>query len=178
MSTAMVGLGIATGFERSYGVLKRLGSTPLTRGQLLIAKTISVVVIELVQLVLLTVVSALLGWSPGDDWVLAIVAVVLGTVAFAGIGMTMAGTLRGEINLAAANGLYLVLLLLGGMVVPLAELPGALRAFSRLLPAGALAEVMHGTIGAAASVPARSWVVLVAWAVGAPLVAARLFRWE
>lgn len=178
MSTAMVGLGIATGFERSYGVLKRLGSTPLTRAQLLAAKTISVVVIELVQLVLLALVSALLGWSPGDGWAGAVAGVVLGTVAFAGIGMAMAGTLRGEINLAAANGLYMVLLLLGGMVVPLAELPSALRALSQLLPAAALAEVMHGTIGAAGSVPGRAWIVLAVWAVGAPALAARLFRWE
>ncbi len=178
MSTAMVGLGIATGFERSYGVLKRLGSTPLTRAQLLVAKTASVVVIELVQLVVLGLVAAVLGWSPGSGWAAGVLAVVLGTVAFAGIGMAMAGTLRGEINLAAANGLYLVLLLLGGMVVPLDELPSVLRAVCRLLPAAALAEALHGSIGAAGSVPGRAWVVLAVWAVGTPAVAARVFRWE
>jgi len=178
MSTAMVGLGIATGFERSYGVLKRLGATPLSRGQLLTAKTASIVVVEAVQLVILVGVSLLLGWSPGSQWGLALVGVVLGTVAFAGIGLTMAGTLRGEVNLAAANGLYLVLLLLGGMVIPLSKLPSGLRAVAEALPAAALSQVLHGSLTEGASIPGRAWVVLVIWAVAAPLVAARTFRWE
>src|SRR6476620_1236636 len=120
MSTAMVSLAIATGFERQYGVLKRLGVTPLGRPRLLAAKTIAVVVIELVQAVLIVVLGLLLGWSPSGS-VGVVAAVVLGTIAFTGIGLLMAGTLRGEVTLAAANGAYLVLLLMGGMVVPLSE---------------------------------------------------------
>ena len=42
MSTAMVGLGIATGFERAYGVLKRLGATPLRRWHLVVAKIVTI----------------------------------------------------------------------------------------------------------------------------------------
>lgn len=178
MSTAMVGLGIATGFERSYGVLKRLGSTPLGRPALLAAKTTAVAAVEVVQFVVLVAVAVALGWRPDGNVVLAVAAVVLGTVAFAGIGLAMAGTLSGELNLAAANGLYLVLLLLGGMVIPLDELPGPLRAVARLLPSGALSDALHGAFSAGGDVPARSWLVLGAWAVAAPLVAARTFRWE
>lgn len=178
MSTAMVGLGIATGFERSYGVLKRLGSTPLGRPALLAAKTTAVAAVEIVQFVVLVAVAVALGWRPDGNVLLAVAAVVLGTVAFAGIGLAMAGTLSGELNLAAANGLYLVLLLLGGMVIPLDELPGPLRAVARLLPSGALSDAMHGAFSAGGDVPARAWLVLGAWAVAAPLVAARTFRWE
>lgn len=178
MSTAMVGLGIATGFERSYGVLKRLGATPLGRPALLAAKTTAIVGVEVVQFAILVPVAVALGWRPGGRWPLALVAVMLGTIAFAGIGLALAGRLRGEVNLAAANGLYLVLLLLGGMIVPLARLPGPLRAVARVLPAGALSDALRGTLAIGLSVPARAWVVLVAWAVAAPLVAARTFRWE
>src|ERR1700737_2437180 len=64
MSTAMVSLGIATGFERQHGVLKRLGSTPLGRPALLSAKTGAVVVIEAIQVAVLVAVALLLGWQP------------------------------------------------------------------------------------------------------------------
>ena len=178
MSTAMVSLGIATGFERQYGVLKRLGSTPLGRPSLLAAKTASIVAIEVVQVVVLVPVALALGWSPRGDPALCLLAILLATAAFAGLGLLMAGSLRAEVTLAAANGLYLVLLLLGGMVIPLSKLPGPLRAAARALPAAGLSDALHGALAASASVPGRAWAVLVAWAVAAPLVAARAFRWE
>jgi ABC-2 type transport system permease protein len=177
MSTAMVGLGIATGFERQYGVLKRLGSTPLGRGSLLAAKTLAILAVELLQVAVLTVVSLLLGWRPSGSAGAIVVAMVLATVAFAGLGLLMAGRLRGEAVLAAANGLYLVLLLLGGMVIPVEKLPGALRAVARALPAAALSDVIHAA-STAGAVPGRAWAVLAVWAVAAPAAAAATFRWE
>ena len=177
MSTAMVGLGIATGFERQYGVLKRLGSTPLGRPALLTAKTLAILVVEVLQVAVLAGVSLLLGWRPSGSVAAMVPAMLLATVAFAGLGLLMAGRLRGEAVLAAANGLYLVLLLLGGMVIPVGELPGALRAVARALPAAALSDVLHAA-STAAAVPGRAWVVLAVWAVAAPLAAAATFRWE
>jgi ABC-2 type transport system permease protein len=178
MSTAMVSLGIATGFERQYGVLKRLGTTPLGRRALLAAKTLAIVAIELVQVAVLAAVALALGWRPEGSLLPALAAALLGTVAFAGLGLLMAGTLRGEVTLAAANGLYLVLLLLGGMVFPLDRLPGALRAVAELLPAAALSTALDGALGASASVPGKAWLVLLAWAAAAPALAAATFRWE
>ncbi len=177
MSTAMVGLGIATGFERQYGVLKRLGSTPLGRPALLAAKTLAILAVEVLQVAVLAGVALALGWRPAGSVVAFVPAMLLATVGFAGLGMLMAGRLRGEAVLAAANGLYLVLLLLGGMVIPLAELPGPLRAVSQALPAAALSDVLHAASNAGA-VPGRAWLVLAAWAVAAPVAAAATFRWE
>jgi ABC-2 type transport system permease protein len=177
MSTAMVGLGIATGFERQYLVLKRLGTTPLGRPALLAAKTAAVLVVEVIQVAVLVPVALALGWRPDGNVGVALAAVLVATIAFAGLGLLMAGTLRAEVTLAAANGLYLVLLLLGGMVVPLAELPGALRAVARALPAAALSDALHAAL-ASAAVPGRAWLVLAIWAVAAPAAAAALFRWE
>jgi ABC-2 type transport system permease protein len=177
MSTAMVSLGIATGFERSYGVLKRLGATPLGRPRLVAAKTAAVVVVEVVQFAILVPMSYALGWRPDGSWPLALAGVVIGTIAFAGIGLAMAGRMRGELNLAAANGLYLVLLLLGGMVFPLSELPSALAEIARLLPSAALSEVLRAAFTAGAH-PPRAWATLLAWVIAAPAVAARTFRWE
>jgi ABC-2 type transport system permease protein len=182
MSTAMVSLGIATGFERGYGVLKRLGATPLGRPRLLGAKIAMILLVELVQAVVLVPVGFALGWSPGGGNGAAVgqaVAVaMLATVAFAGLGLAMAGVLRAEVNLAAANGLYLILLLLGGMLVPLAKLPAGLAAFARLLPAAALSDGLHASLGAGAPVPLEAWVVLTCWALAAPVVASLTFSWE
>lgn len=179
MSTAMVSLGIGTGFERSYHVLKRLGATPLGRPRLIAAKIGSVIAVEIVQFAVLIPVAYALGWDPGSpNWLLAVAGVVIGTVAFAGIGLTLAGRLPGEINLAAQNGLYLVLLLLGGMVIPFAKLPAPVRAVGHALPSGALADLLRDALSSAGTQPTRSWVVLAIWAIAAPAAAARLFRWD
>jgi ABC-2 type transport system permease protein len=182
MSTAMVSLGIATGFERGYGVLKRLGSTPLGRPRLLGAKIITIVAVEVVQAAVLLPVGLGLGWNPAGGATTAVTgataAILLGSAAFAGIGLLMAGTLRAEVNLAAANGLYLILLLLGGMIVPIGKLGSGLADFAKLLPAEALSAALHATLGSGTAVPTESWVVLAVWAVAAPAAAALTFRWE
>ncbi|MGQ0431967.1 MAG: ABC transporter permease [Microthrixaceae bacterium] len=177
LSTSFVNLAIATGFEREYGVLKRLGTTPLGRPRLLAAKTLSILVVEAVQIGVLWLIALTLGWDPNPKAAF-VAAVILGTVACAGLALCLAGALKALVTLAAANGLYLVLLLLSGMVIPLAELPAPVRAMARALPSGALAEAVRGTLTAGAEVPARAWLVLAAWAVAAPIAATRLFRWE
>ena len=164
MSAAMVSLGIATGFERRYGVLKRLGTTPLTRTGLLVAKTATILLLEAVQAVAIIATGAALGWHVPSGVVAALALLLLGTVAFAGIGLLFAGTLRAEANLALANGLFLVLLFLGGMAYPLSKLPGPLEAFARLLPAAALSECVRGVLASGRGFPTGSLVVLAAWA--------------
>jgi ABC-2 type transport system permease protein len=177
MSTAMVSLGIATGFERRYGVLKRLGSTPLGRSGLLTAKTLTVVVVEVIQALIIVVAGVLLGWSPGGGILEAIAVMMIGTVAFAGLGLLMAGTLRAEATLAVANGGYLLLLVLGGMAYPLSKLPLALQDVARVLPAAPLAECLRGAL-TGSGIPGARLSILIGWAVLTPLLAARSFRWE
>jgi ABC-2 type transport system permease protein len=179
MSSAMVSLGIATGFERGYQVLKRLGATPLGRPRWLTAKILTVLVVELVQVAVLVPIAITLDWNADDaSWPLALAAVGMGTVAFGGLGLLIAGRLRAEINLAAQNALYIVLLLLGGMVIPFEELPGPLADISPYLPSGALADVMRESLVGASSQASTSWIVLGAWAIAAPVLAALTFRWE
>lgn len=176
LSMAMTGLAIATGFERSYGVLKRLGATPLGRPRLLAAKIGAVVAIEVVQAAVLIPVGLALGWRPSFSALPLLGAVVLGTTAFAGLGLWMAGTLRAEITLALANGLYLVFLLLGGFLIPLDEFPGPLRTVAELLPGSALTDLVTAAFGGGTA-PGRAWLVLGAWAVAMPVIAASKFRW-
>lgn len=178
MSTAMVSLGIATGFERRYLVLKRLGATPLGRPTLIGAKILAVLCIELVQVALLVAVATLLGWDQWAALPAAIPLVLLGSLAFGGIGLAMAGMLRAELTLALANAVYLVLLLVGDMAVPLDRLPRPVAAVAELLPAAALARGLRGVLAPGESVALGAMLVLGVWAVVAPAVAAKTFRWE
>jgi ABC-2 type transport system permease protein len=179
MSTAMVSLSSATGFERGYGVLKRLGSTPLGRPSLLGAKLGAVVVVEVLQAVVLVPVSLALGWHPTAGGAgVAVAVVLLATAGFGGLGLLLAGVLRAEVNLAAANGLWLLLLLVSGMLAPLSKLPGWLAEVAKLLPAAALAQALHDALGLDRSVPGWAWLVLVLWAALAPMAAVMTFKWE
>jgi ABC-2 type transport system permease protein len=181
MSTAFTSQAIGTGFERRYGVLKRLGSTPLQRGGLIAAKTITVIAVELVQAVVIIGVGLALGWRPDASppataWV--VLLILAGTAAFSGLALLMAGTLRAEATLAAANLVYLVLLGVGGVIFPLTKFPAGAQAFLRLLPSGALSDGLHSVLQHGGGLPLRDLAVLVVWAAVGIGLAARLFRWE
>lgn len=177
LSASMVGVGISTGFERHYGVLKRLAVSPLSRPQLLAAKALATVSTEAVQLVVLLSVALLLGWDASLAPLPFVGAVVLGTVAFGGLGMLLAGALSGPANLAVNNAVYLLLLLFGGVAVPASELPGPVGSVAALLPSGALVAVMGDALGAPAAAGPTPWLVLALWAVVTPVAAAAMFSW-
>jgi ABC-2 type transport system permease protein len=180
ISTAFVNLGIATGFERGYGVLKRLGGSPLPRSALIAAKLMSVAVLEVIQVVLLVAIAIVaFGWSPGAaaQPLVAVAALIVGTVAFAGLGLLLAGTLRPEATLALANALFLLFLLVGGVVLPLSHLPGPVELVGRLLPAAALSELVRIGLAGGGDI-VGPFAVLVAWGAGAIALASRNFRWE
>jgi ABC-2 type transport system permease protein len=178
MSTAFTGLAIGTGFERRYGALKRLGASPLPRGALLASKGLAVLTIEALQVVLLVVVAQLLGWSPHGSWAAVALLLLAGTAAFSALGLLMAGTLRAEATLAAANLVYLLLLVSGGIAVPLDRFPDAAKPFLEALPAGALSEGLRLVLRDGEALPWWSVGVLVAWAAVAGVLTARTFRWE
>lgn len=181
IASALVSLSIATGYERAYGALKRLGAAPIPGWAMPAAKIAALLAVEGLQVVLvLGVAVGILGWQPGPGAspVLAAAVLGLGTVAFAGLGLLLAGTLRAEATLALANALFLGFLALGGIIVPVELLPAGIEAVARLLPANALAELLRSTLGAPAGNPGLAAVVLAAWAVGTTTLAVRSFRWR
>ena len=181
LSTSLVALSIATAFERSYGVLRRLHVTPIGTRRLVGAKIAGVFVTEALQVAVLSLVAFALTWRPhgGAGGGFEVVALlVLGSAGCAGIGLALAGRLRAEVNLAASNGLYLVLLLLSGIVIPLTTLPVVIRRVAVSLPPGAMAEGLHRVLGQGLAPTGTDWIALAAWALVAPLVAARTFRFD
>jgi ABC-2 type transport system permease protein len=176
-ATGLVAVAIQTAFERKYGVLKRLGGTPLPRWGFLLAKSLAVVALVLVQVVLVFGVALGLGWRPDGGLGTAVAAVVLGTVTFTALGLLLAGSLRAEATLALSNALFLVLLVVSGVSFAADALPDGLAAFGRLLPLGALGEVLRTAL-AGEGVAGSAVGVVAAWGVVAVAVASRTFRWE
>jgi ABC-2 type transport system permease protein len=189
VATSLVSLGITTAYDRSYGVLKRLGGSPLSRAELVVARLLTVLAVEVVQIALLVgTATVALGWTGGTSGagspLLFVVAVLLGTIAFAGLGLLLAGTLRAETVLALANVLFLGFLVVGGIIVPIDRLPGPLEAIAAALPAAPLAELLRDALGTAAGA-GRTGVdvlnplgLLLAWAIATIAAATATFRWE
>lgn len=178
ISTAFTGQAIATGFERRYGVLRLLGATPLGRSGLLMAKTAAVLLIELVQVVLIVSVALALGWDPAGSAGAAAALLVLGTATFSALGLLLAGVLRAEATLAVANGLYLLMLAVGGVVLPTDRLPSAVASVVELLPSAALGQGLRAVLLDGGPLPVSSCAVLLVWGAVAGLLASRTFRWS
>jgi ABC-2 type transport system permease protein len=180
VAAGLVNLGIATAYERSYGVLRRLGASPLGRPGLLAAKMASILAVVAVQAIALVAVAwAALAWRPAEGASLAVLVatLVLGAITMTALGLLLAGTLRAEATLALANGLFILAVAIGGVVVPTTALPPALAVVADLLPFAALSGALRIALGTA---PAEvgPFVVLAAWATLATILAAARFRWD
>lgn len=179
LSTSFTSLAIATGFERRYGVLKRLGASPLPRHGLLLGKVGALLLVQLLQALVIVGVATALDWSPqlGVRAICgAVVTAALGTAAFAALGLWIAGALRAEATLAVANLVYVLLAAGGGVVLPTSSY-GRFADFVSWLPSGALGSgfresFLDGTF------PSGPALVLVAWAVIGTLLTVRTFKWE
>lgn len=177
MSTAFTGQAIALGFDRRYGVIRRLAATALPRWLLVAGRLAAVLGVVAVQMAVLGVIAAVLGWRPepaGVGW--ALLLVLLGCAAFGSSGILLGGTLRAEITLAVANVVWFLLLLAGGIVVPLAQLPGPLAAVAGALPSGALAEGLRDTLADGRPPTAAAIGVLLAWTAAASALAIRTVK--
>lgn len=178
LSTAFTGLAIQTGFERRYGVLKRLGATPLGPSGLMTGKAVAVLIVELVQVLVLSGVGLVLGWRPNLVGVaIAVPLFTLGTLMFAAAGLLLAGTLRAEATLAGANVVYLTLVSAGGIAFPLSEMPESLRTWIELLPSAALAEALRNAL-IVGGVAVSDCLIMVGWLLVVGLATVRWFRWE
>ena len=179
MSTSFASLAIATGFERRYGVLKRLGASPLPRAGLLAGKVGALLLVELLQVVVIGIVAMALGWT----WSVSVGGLLgflgcllLGTAAFASLGLFIAGVLRAEATLAAANLVYLLLMAGGAVVIPTTSY-GAFRGLLTWLPSGALGDGMR-TVFLESGFPVMPLAVLAVWTGVGTYLTSKTFKWE
>ncbi len=178
MSTGLVTLGISTAYQRYYQVLKRLGGTPLPRSALAAAKAAGVLVVEVLQVVLLVLIAMLgLGWRGQGSPALTVLVLFGGAILFASMGLTLAGALRAELTLGGANGIFILFLVLGGVVLPVDHLPLWIQPLAHVLPAAAMSSSLRAVMGG--TVPQASDLALLGgWAAAAVLAAVLFFRWE
>lgn len=178
MSTAFTGQGISTGFDRRYGVLRFLSTTPLGRPGLMAGKVLAVLAVLAVQLAVVTAVALPLGWRPlPAGWLPGLCLLVLGASAFTALGLLVAGTVRPEATLAITNLLWILLGALGGIVIPAERLPAAAQGIVHYLPSGALGEALR----AAFLYGSLNWgpaLILLLWTVLAGAAAIRWFKWN
>ena len=177
-SSAFTSVAISTAFERRYGVLERLATTPLGKPGLLAGKALAVTLIMFGQLVILTGAAVALGWRPEftpPSGQLAVLLVILASATFVCLALLLAGRLRAESTLALANLIYVILLICGALIIPLDRYPSMLQPLIQVLPTAALGEGLR----AAASGQLLGWpvAVLLAWLVAAGLAAWKGFRW-
>ena len=176
MSTSFTSLAIATGFERRYGVIKRLGSSPLPRSGLLAGKVGALLLVQLLQVIVIGGVGQLLGWTPEPGVLGVALAIAFGTAAFASLGLFVAGVFRAEATLAVANLVYLLLMAGGAVVLPFSAY-GGFGDVVAWLPSGALGEAMRIAF-LDGDVAWRQLGVLAGWAVIGTALTARTFKWE
>ena len=178
MSASFTGLSIGTGFERKYGVLKRLGATALPRHILLLGKTMAVLILQVFQATLICAFGLTLGWQLHGNAGWAVVLIIVATFTFGGLGLLLAGTVRAEVTLAAANLVWLVLLFAGGIAVPLSKYGGTARDVLQYLPSAALSDGLHDVLQHGHGLPLRETITLLVWGAVALPAAARWFKWE
>jgi ABC-2 type transport system permease protein len=178
MSTALTGQGIATGFDRRYGVLRFLSTTPLGRGGLIAGKLLAVLAVLVVQVVVISAVALPLGWRPQPaGLVLGAVVMLLGAASFTSLGLLIAGTARPEATLALTNLLWILLGALGGIVIPPTRLPAVEQEVVHFLPSGAFGQAMRDAL-ISGQPNFFAMIVLVVWAVLATAAAVRWFKWS
>ncbi|MCC3293440.1 ABC transporter permease [Arthrobacter sp. zg-Y411] len=178
MSTAFTGQGIATGFDRRYGVLRYLSTTPLGRAGLIAGKVIAVLAVLVIQVALVSIVALLFGWRPElSGLVPAVLQLLLGAIAFTALGLLVAGTVRPEATLAITNLLWILLAAAGGIIIPVGNLPGIVQPFVEVLPSAALGDALRSAlIDSQFNISAT--LIVLAWTILGGLGAVRWFKWS
>lgn len=177
LATAFASQAISTGFDRRYGVIKLLGTTPLSRGRLLASRILAILAVEFVQIVLILILGIALGWRAHGNALNALIFIVLGTISLTALALLLAGTLRAEATLAVANAVFLLLMFVGGVMIPLTNAPAWMASFAGILPSGALGEGLRAAMGSGAF-DGSAALVLVLWGVIGSLLTIKFFKWE
>ncbi|MFL4476417.1 ABC transporter permease [Paeniglutamicibacter sp. MACA_103] len=178
VSTAFTGQGIATGFDRRYGVLRFLSTTPLGRAGLIYGKVMAVLVVLFLQVVVIGGTALLMGWRPapaGIGWAVALM--VLGAAAFTALGLLVAGTVRPEATLAITNLAWVLLAAVGGILFPSTRAPAYLQPIVDLLPSAALGDSLRAALIAGTG-SVSGILILLAWTIIAGFAATRWFKWN
>lgn len=176
LSAGLTGQGIATGFDRRYGVLAFLSTTPLGPSGLLLGKTIAVILVQISQIAVIILIAVAMGWRPVLAGLgLTVVFLFVGALAFTSLGLLIAGTARPEATLALTNLLWVILGAVGGVVFPVREFFGSV--VLEYLPSAALGDGLRSAL-IDGEFNLRALVTLAVWAIICGLATVKTFKWR
>lgn len=178
ISTALSGQGIATGFDRRYGVLRFISTTPLGKTGLILGKALAVLAVILVQYILVISVAMVLGYTPNlSSLLFSIPTILLGAATFTALGLLIAGTVRAEATLVIVNMAWGILAIGGGTLIPTHHFPGILGTFVNVLPSGALGSALRGEY-LNQDFLFLPHLIMMVWVVICGSLTAKYFKWS
>jgi ABC-2 type transport system permease protein len=181
-NTAFAGLAITLVLRREQAILKRLRATPLPASTYVTAVLVSTLLVFALQTVALFCLGRILYGTPFPTAIGSLIlAVIVGSTAFAALGVATASLIRsGEGSSAVVNFILLPMAFLTGAFGPTRHYPSFLRAIGDVLPLKYFVDLVNAIFlrGHAIWTKPLALVVLAAWGLGGLLVAVFKFRWE
>ena len=181
-ATAFAGLAISFVIRRESGVLKRVRGTPMPPAVYVgavIASTLVVIGAEVVAQILLGHFALDAAWPASPASFVAIV--LLGTAAFAALGLAITGLVRSaEGSSAVVNAVYLPMTFISGSFFSTRSFPDFVEAISDVLPLTFLLRLIRALfIDGETFVSHPGWLAALAvWGAAGVAIALRTFRWE
>jgi ABC-2 type transport system permease protein len=182
VATTFAGLAINLVIRRESGVLKRVRGTPLPPAIYLAAVIVSEVIVIAIQVVAQILIGRYLldaGWPESLGGL--VVALLLGAVAFAALGLAVTGFVRSaEGSSAVVNAIYLPMTFISGVFFSVSAMPGFLEAIANVLPLTYLLDLIRDVYLDGTSL-GSAWTaigVIALWGVVGLAVSLRSFRWE
>jgi ABC-2 type transport system permease protein len=181
-NTAFAGLAITLVVRREQAILKRLRATPLPATTYVAALLVSTLIVFALQTVALFALGRVLYNTPFPSAIGSLIlAVIVGSVVFAALGVATASLIRSaEGSSAVVNFILLPMAFLTGAFGPTRHYPAFLRAIGDVLPLKYFIDLIEAIYfrGHAIWTKPLALAVLVAWGLGGLVVAVFKFRWE
>ena len=182
MGGGLWGVGFVIVDLRVRKLLKRLLATPMRRGDFLLSILTSRMVVMVPEMTLLLLVGS---WGFGmplqGSLLVVIMLILLGSMAFSGIGLLVASrTNKTETVSGLMNLVMLPMWLLSGTFFSSKRFPDAMQPVIQALPLTQLNDALREVILEGASLGQVAWrmAILAGWAVVCFLLALKWFRWQ
>jgi ABC-2 type transport system permease protein len=167
---------------RERGILRRMQSTSLRSSTFIAAQITARLILNGAQaIIVLLIASLVFGTQVNGSWLWLLFFVVSGTLAFMSLGFIIASIAKNPEQAGPISGfISFPLLFLGGIFIPISNMPAFLQPVVKLLPISHLSTAMRQVmnVGAGFSDLWFDALMLVIWMVASFIIASRTFKWE
>lgn len=182
MSNNLNGVAATIASWRERGILRRMQGTPLKSSTFIAGQMTARILLNAIQAVaVLLVAYFLFGVHVYGGWGSLILLILLGTFTFMSMGFIVASLSKTPESASPIAGLIAFpMIFVGGIFFPVRDLPGVLQSIVQVIPIVHLTDALRGVMndGLALSQLIMPVSILLAWAVGAFVIAAWTFKWD